>query len=128
MASYIGVIHKDQGSDFGVSFPDFPGCITAVKTLDEAGHMAEETLALHVAGMAEDGEKVPAPMLLELVQENELAVGAVVFIVVCVQAPELDKIVRINLTLRESVLRQIDERVARSRISQSSYLVQRALG
>ena len=26
---YIGLIHKDAGSDYGVSFPDFPGCVTA---------------------------------------------------------------------------------------------------
>ena len=35
MASYIAVIHKDPDSDFGVSFPDFPGCITAGATIDE---------------------------------------------------------------------------------------------
>jgi len=28
MASYIAIIHKEPGSDYGVSFPDFPGCIT----------------------------------------------------------------------------------------------------
>ena len=25
MRRYIGIVHKDKGSDFGVSFPDFPG-------------------------------------------------------------------------------------------------------
>ena len=29
---YIAYLHKDRKSDFGVSFPDFPGCITAGKT------------------------------------------------------------------------------------------------
>jgi predicted RNase H-like HicB family nuclease len=32
MAEYIALIHKDAGSDFGVSFPDFPGCVTAGST------------------------------------------------------------------------------------------------
>lgn len=27
--NYVALIHKEEGSDFGVSFPDFPGCITA---------------------------------------------------------------------------------------------------
>jgi len=27
---YVAIIHKDPDSDFGVSFPDFLGCITAV--------------------------------------------------------------------------------------------------
>jgi hypothetical protein len=26
---YIAYLHKDKNSDYGVSFPDFPGCITA---------------------------------------------------------------------------------------------------
>jgi predicted RNase H-like HicB family nuclease len=29
MRYYIALIHKDPDSDFGVSFPDLPGCITA---------------------------------------------------------------------------------------------------
>ena len=36
MANYIAVVHKDPKSDFGVSFPDFPGCITAGSSIDEA--------------------------------------------------------------------------------------------
>jgi predicted RNase H-like HicB family nuclease len=26
---YIAYLHKEKKSDFGVSFPDFPGCVTA---------------------------------------------------------------------------------------------------
>ncbi len=28
---YIALIHKEEKSDYGVSFPDFPGCILLVK-------------------------------------------------------------------------------------------------
>jgi hypothetical protein len=41
---YIAIIHKELNSDFGVSFLDFPGCITAGRTLDEAKDMAAEAL------------------------------------------------------------------------------------
>ena len=34
MSNYIAIVHKDEKSDFGVSFPDFPGCITAGKNID----------------------------------------------------------------------------------------------
>ena len=37
---YVAIIHKGPESDFGVSFPDFPGCITASRTLDEAKALA----------------------------------------------------------------------------------------
>lgn len=29
MREFIALIHKETGSDFGVLFPDFPGCVTA---------------------------------------------------------------------------------------------------
>ena len=33
MGNYIGLIHKEADSDYGVSFPDFPGAVTAGTTL-----------------------------------------------------------------------------------------------
>jgi predicted RNase H-like HicB family nuclease len=58
---YIAYLHKDKKSDFGVSFPDFPGCVTAGRSLDEARRRAPEALAFHIASMIEDGEKIPKP-------------------------------------------------------------------
>jgi predicted RNase H-like HicB family nuclease len=62
---YIAYLHKDSNSDFGVSFPDFPGCVTAGRTLDEARQLAPEALALHIEGMIEDGEHIPKPSTLD---------------------------------------------------------------
>jgi predicted RNase H-like HicB family nuclease len=64
MPSYIALIRKEPGSDYGVEFPDFPGCITAGVDLDDARRMAAEALALHIQGMLEDGETLPAPSQL----------------------------------------------------------------
>ena len=33
---YIALIHKEDGSGYGVSFPDLPGVTTVADTLDEA--------------------------------------------------------------------------------------------
>ena len=70
MRNYIGLIHKDADSDYGVSFPDFPGLITAGTDLDDARAMAEEALALHIEGLAEDGEAIPEPSTLEAVMAD----------------------------------------------------------
>jgi predicted RNase H-like HicB family nuclease len=70
MRSYIGLIHKDADSDFGVSFPDFPGAITAGSDLDDARAMAEEALTLHIEGMVEDGEAIPEPSTPEEVMSD----------------------------------------------------------
>ena len=70
MRQYVGLIHKEDASDYGVSFPDFPGVVSAGESLDEARDLAEQALAFHVEGMIEDGEAVPAPTSLELVMAD----------------------------------------------------------
>jgi predicted RNase H-like HicB family nuclease len=76
---YIAYLHKDAKSDYGVSFPDFPGCVTAGSTLEEAREMAAEALALHIAGMREDGEKIPEPSSLDDLRDDPAMKGAVAF-------------------------------------------------
>ena len=67
---YIAIIHRDPDSDFGVSFPDFPGCITAGRTIDEAKTMASEALSLCIEEMLAAGEAVPAPSSFDEVMSN----------------------------------------------------------
>ncbi|HYF07228.1 MAG TPA: type II toxin-antitoxin system HicB family antitoxin [Acetobacteraceae bacterium] len=81
MTDAIALIHKDADSDFGVSFPDFPGCVTAGRTLEEARVMAAEALALHIEGMIEDGEPMPASSSLDAVMAERENRDAVAFMV-----------------------------------------------
>ena len=64
---YPAFAGKDEDSDSGVSFPDFPGCVSAGETVEEALLGAQEALAGHVALMLEDGEDLPEPSALEAV-------------------------------------------------------------
>lgn len=106
MRSYIGLIHKDADSDFGVSFPDFPGVITAGTTLDDARAMAQEALALHIEGLTEDGETIPEPSSLEeIMSDPDNRSGVAILVSVKTEQP---KAVRVNVTLPEDVLEQID--------------------
>ena len=57
---YIAYLHKDRDSDYGVSFPDVPGCISAGDTFEEAVANAAEALAGHFALMKSDGDPIPA--------------------------------------------------------------------
>jgi len=122
---YIAYLHKDRGSDFGVSFPDFPGCVTAARTLEEARRMANEALALHVAGMIEDGELVPEPSNLDALENDPDMRGAVAVLVGVEPAPE--KTVRINITARKSQLEAIDRLARKAGMTRSAYIVQSAL-
>ena len=120
---YIAYLHKDRKSDFGVSFPDFPGCVTAGKTLDEARRMAGEALALHIRGMVEDGEAVPDPSTIDDVVEDPSMQGAVAFLV----GVDLEKTVRVNITARESQIELIDRLARQAGMTRSAYMVQSAL-
>jgi predicted RNase H-like HicB family nuclease len=124
MRNYIGLIHKDAGSDFGVSFPDFPGVITAGTTLDDARAMAEEALAFHVEGLMEDGEIIPEPMTLEEIMsdpDNRSGVAILVSL-----KTEQAKAVRVNVTLPADVLEQIDRYAEAHGFTRSGFLTQAA--
>ncbi|MEN3166715.1 type II toxin-antitoxin system HicB family antitoxin [Gluconobacter sp. OJB] len=81
MSNYIAIIHKDPESDYGVSFPDFPGCVTAGSTLEEARVMAYEALTFHIEGMIEEGWDIPAPSSFETVMQDPNNASGVAFIV-----------------------------------------------
>jgi predicted RNase H-like HicB family nuclease len=52
---FVAVIEAGQAPGYSVFFPDLAGCASAGDTVDEAARNAEEALALHLAGMVEDG-------------------------------------------------------------------------
>jgi predicted RNase H-like HicB family nuclease len=107
---YIAYLHKDSKSDFGVSFPDFPGCVTAGKSLDQAAPKAPEALAFHIAGMIEDGEKIPKPSKIDDLLRDPDRQNAVAFLVTT--DFHKTKTVRVNITARENQIERID-RLAR---------------
>lgn len=121
MISYVALLRKEADSDYGVEFPDFPGCVSAGRTLEEAQRQARRALELHLAGMAEDGEPISSPSSLdEIFASDWEARGAVPFLVT-VEEPE-PKAVRVNITLKPSVLRRLDEEAARRRLSRSAMI------
>ena len=79
--NYIAVIHKDPDSDFGVSFPDFPGCITAGRTIEEAKAMALEALRGHIEEMQAAGETIPSASSFDQVMSNPDFSDGVAFLV-----------------------------------------------
>jgi len=121
---YIALIHKDEGSDYGVSFPDLPGCVTAGRTLDEARAFAEEALALHLEGLAHDGEATPEPSSLEDVMTDADNRNGVAILVA---TPEHSaKTVRVNVTLPEDLLEAVDRYAESHGFSRSGFLAKAA--
>ena len=125
MPNYIAVVHKDEKTDFGVSFPDFPGCISAGKNIDEAKDMAQEALSLHIRGMIEDGEPLPESSKLEEIMADSDFADSVAYLIVTIPDTK-SRTVRVNITLPETTLRQIDVAAKKHGMSRSSFIVHAA--
>jgi predicted RNase H-like HicB family nuclease len=103
---YPALADKDEDSDFGVSFPDFPGCVSAGESLEEALLGAQEALAGHVALMLADGDTLPSPSPLdEVAATKEPSTVAVTLIPVVLPG----RVRRVNVTLDEALLEEIDQ-------------------
>lgn len=122
---YIAIIHKEKDSAFGVSFPDFQGCITAGDTMEEAKDNAIAALNFHIEGMIEDGNDIPAPSTLDAIYANPDFANGAAFLV---EATAADKTTRINITLKQSQLAQIDAIVQERGITRSALMVESTLG
>lgn len=121
---YVAFIHKDPDSDYGVSFPDFPGCISAGSTVDEAVTNAVEALSGHVAAMEADGDAIPAPSTLDDVLADpafsEEREGATYVYVPLIR--ERGAALRVNVSINAGLLEAID-RAAKSRgLNRSEFL------
>ncbi len=121
---YIAIIHKEADSQFGVSFPDFPGCVTAGRTLEDAKDMAIEALAFHIEGMIEDKDTIPAPSPLDDVMIDPVFQSGVAFIVSYAGRP---KQVRFNVSAMDDALAAIDAAAQKSGLTRSAFMVQSSL-
>lgn len=119
---YIAFIHKDKDSDYGVSFPDVPGCVTAGDTLEEARIMAQEALEGHLSFLAEDGDTIPvASSLDKLIHHEDYADAIAVMVIRILQG---DPVRRINITLPDSILKQIDAAAELAHMKRSAFLAE----
>ena len=102
---YIAVINKENAKQFGVVFPDFLGCVSVGKNLEEAEEMAQEALQFHIDGMLKDGEELPKAKTLDEVKKKYKKVEIFAMISVKIKT----KATRINITIDEKLLRKLDK-------------------
>jgi len=106
MTSYIAYLRKEADSDYGVEFPDLPGCFSAGSTMEEAQAMAAEALAGHVAVLQEEKMPVPVPSTIDQLRNDPNRGDAVLFLVEL--NPDLLKSERVNVMIPRNLLGRID--------------------
>ena len=121
---YPAIITKAEGEDYGVVFPDLPGCVTTGETIGEAAEMAIEALAGHVGTMIEANEPVPEPAELDTPLPDWFGdiAGKIVAVPVLVPVEIPSRSVRINISLDDALLARLDRAAAADDETRSGFI------
>jgi predicted RNase H-like HicB family nuclease len=123
-AAYIATIHDENGV-IGISFPDFPGCVTTASDMRSAIERGAQVKALHIDGMIEDGEPLPEPRSVERLRADEPEwMDGVLLALIPVEVS--GKALRVNISLDEGLLSLIDKAAARAGQTRSGFLASAA--
>jgi predicted RNase H-like HicB family nuclease len=121
------VIHKDRNSDYGVTVPDLPGCFSAGESIEAALAHAREAIELHLEGLLEHGEPLPEATPIEQLRRRRAYRGGVWFMIDVDPSKLRGPAARVNITLPERLLAQIDRAAAAENTSRSGFLASAAL-
>jgi predicted RNase H-like HicB family nuclease len=62
------VIFEKSSNGWGAFVPDLPGCVALGFTLEETKKLIREALEQHLAAMRADGDEIPEPSYVEMVE------------------------------------------------------------
>jgi predicted RNase H-like HicB family nuclease len=124
MRFYIALVHQDENSAYGLTFPDLPGCFAAADDWDGIPAAAAEALDLWF----EDAQDVTPSSLEQLRHRKdvaqEMAAGAVLLPVPYVPADTV--VERVNVTMERGLLRAIDTTAKERGMTRSAFLAMAA--
>lgn len=120
MRHYIGVVHQDGDSAFGMHFPDVSGCFSAADDLDDLLANASEALALHL-----EGEALPPARSLEAMREDaevqcDLKDGAFLLAVPVIRLS--GRTTKANITMDAGLLAAVDATARERGLTRSAFL------
>lgn len=122
MKYFYAIVHKDEGSAFGVTFPDLPGCFSAADDMEDVVPNAVEAMELWLEDQAE-----PAASDFATVREraaDDLAQGA--FLIAVPRMTTSGKLTRVNLSLDMGTLAAIDAAAKGRGLTRSAFVVEAA--
>lgn len=112
-------VHKDEGSAYGATFPDFPGCFAAADDLQGLPRAAQEAAEAHFSG---DDDPIPEPSAPEAWASDAAYSGGYWMLVDIDLAKVRAKAVRLNISLNESLVQRIDAAAKARGQSRSAFL------
>ena len=123
---FLVVLHTETDrTDYGVTVPDLPGCVSAGDTLEQALANAGEAIPGHLEVMVEDGKPVPEPNSMVPSLGSGQMIGAVKINLAELEA--LRETVRLNISMARRTLERIDEAAKLAGTTRSGFLTMAAL-
>jgi predicted RNase H-like HicB family nuclease len=121
-------IHQDEGSVFGVTVPDVPGCHSWGDTIEQALANTQEAIYSHVETLIELGEAADIRVSnIDDLRKNESYAGAI-WAGVDIDETRVDsKPERVNVSLPRFVLKRIDDFTKEHHETRSGFLARAAL-
>ena len=115
---YPAVLERGPRATFAVWFPDFPGCVAAARTQEEAIGKAQGALAQSVIESSEQERALPPPTPFEKIALPK-GCDLISFFAVGVEPPNPSE--RVNIYLPKALLGRIDTRAEELGMSRSSF-------
>ena len=66
--SRYAILIAPTRTGFSAHVPDLPGCIATGCTLDQVKQRMTKAIEMHLAAMREDGDEIPQPSQVEMVE------------------------------------------------------------
>jgi predicted RNase H-like HicB family nuclease len=124
----IAIEMGNETTAFGVIVPDLVGCFSAGDTLDEAIDNAKEAITLHIDGLLDDNETIPAPSLVSRYSSQAEYAGFIWALVEIDPTILDDKAERVNITLPRRVLARLDAKAKAAGETRSGYIARLSIG
>jgi predicted RNase H-like HicB family nuclease len=120
MRIYIGIVHQENNSAFGIHFPDVPGCFSAADDMTDLLTNASEALALHL-----EDEPLPQARTINELRDDadatsDLASGA--FLLAVPHIHLSGRSAKANITMDAGLLQAIDQTATSRGLTRSAFL------
>ena len=109
MAAVIALIHGEEGA-YGISFPDFSGCISGGSSIDECLRRGRDALGFHIESVLELGEEMPPIRSLDAIRKDiDLKDDIADAVIAAIEIELPGKPVHVDVAIDENLLAMLDK-------------------
>jgi predicted RNase H-like HicB family nuclease len=125
-ARFFPAVVERGATNFGITFPDFPGCVSVGDSIEQAIEHGHEALAAHIELMLEDGDPIPEPSPVEAPLPAWLEGVGEVALRTLVRVDLPGRAVRLSITMDEALAGAVDRAAAAQGFTRSGFLAEAA--